>query len=106
MGWNRENRTLIEDAVRLHENFDHASASGERSPMLPIDPGRLNEEQRGYLENDSPQIEYVVRSYATPIGWALKDGTHVVVGQHFSMTTATLQALLRNEWHCDRNVVG
>jgi hypothetical protein len=102
MGWNRENRSAIEDAVRLKDNFEHTHAHGERHPRLPIDPGRLHPDHAAMLLEEGPEIEYVVFSYTTPIAWVLTDGKPVVVDQYFSNTTSTLQALIRREWGCNK----
>jgi hypothetical protein len=104
MGWNSENRSMVEQAVRLHENFEHTHARGERCPRLPIQHGRLNPDMAATLDEEGPRIAYVVYSYDTPVGWVLDDGSPCVVDQHFSNTTSTLQALLIREWNCHKLV--
>lgn len=45
-------------------------------------------------QHDARDVEYVVRSYATPIAWLRADGTWYEVAQKFSRTTSCHQGLI------------
>lgn len=62
-----------------------------------ITPGRFTGLSRDNFRasRDSGLLAYVVMSYATPIAWALTDGTTVVVEERFSATTSRHQSVVR-----------
>jgi hypothetical protein len=57
--------------------------------------GELNQWERARFEAARDKIVYTVKSYQTPIAWALEDGTVYHVAQRFSTTTSKHQTYAR-----------
>ena len=56
--------------------------------------GHLNDSEVSKFERDRERMTFIVYSYATPIAWALDDGTVHKVDQRFSVTTSRHQSFL------------
>lgn len=67
------------------------------TPYAPAFTARLPAEwaSRYRSDNQSPGIAYTVRSYATPIAWALANGEITIPEVSYSITTTRHQNLCR-----------
>lgn len=86
----------VKDALSDQEPFTTHGAL-RADDFAPNDTGRLSGEwQRTYREQSRGDgVRYVVRSYATPIAWVLKDGQVVIPDESYSVTTSKHQGLVR-----------
>lgn len=98
-------RQAVMDAIVGREDFTTSgSLRGERHDpgsdftVAPHGSGRLEGEDLLVWKVTGQSIDYIVRSYATPIAWHHAGGWHVV-SQSFSVTTSAQQGIVRQAIH-------
>ena len=88
-------------AIADRQDFDtHGAMRGESG--LPLSGnGILPRDWRDVLnaQTRAAAVDFVVYSYATPIGWHLKDGRWIVPDVSYSVTTSRHQGRLRWALH-------
>jgi len=87
--------SAVAEAIGAFQDVQtHGALSAENvKGMYPGDGGRLEGEDRAQWEKDRKDIDFVVKSYATPIAWRAR-GRVYKVKQKFSSTTSHHQGKL------------
>jgi hypothetical protein len=102
------NHSTAPDAIAELAEFQNSGKTLTGGPATPYPGyGRLPEEWRREIARcaaaGNPPV-YYVHSYATPIGWLLKDGTAVIPQESYSVTTSKHQGRVRVGWDGRRQV--
>lgn len=102
MGLQGRTLDILASSVEDMTDFRRSNLTGERGPALggltSDHPGRLPHDLgrvfSGYVNDGS--LEYVVRSYATPIAWKVRGMTNwIFPGETYSKSTNGHQSALR-----------
>jgi hypothetical protein len=103
MAMSRENREEADRAFYYHNRYHNSTGSltAASTPKGMKSMGRLADDNR--LSLSAERAEYVVYSYATPIGWVIDDSglpilEKVIPRISHSNTTAHHQSILRGAW--------
>jgi hypothetical protein len=74
----------------------HGSLRGEPVTDGSIDHGRLPADWSRTLTARRHLVDYVIRSYATPIAWHDLEAGWIIPAEHYSVTTSKHQSLIRS----------
>ena len=92
------NRQQIPDAIAARKMFAGSNTDGDWMSPEDIGFGQLNPEYRTAIRElyGKHSNVYVVRSYATPIGWYVFDtGQWTIPKTYYSSSTSTHQGMVR-----------
>jgi len=92
MALGQQSLKLVQKGIDSLTEFNVGSLTGKpRARGEKVDLGRMPKKEAHAID----KAVYVIRSYATPIAWALSKDTWIIPTTKFSTTTAQHQSLVK-----------